>query len=205
MIVKTLMEMERQPLTCLEDDKKLQEIRLDTFKTYHDKLSALNTAGGALYLSSSRRESRVSLSSKDYISANVTSAQPGTYKVAVEQLDNGNEDGDRYYLVLSGTDSSMEFTMESNLIDGTESLEMQKTQEAQKAVVHLDGIRQARKAMGKNKKFIKIEKTGKVVNILTELMREEEGSGMDFAIVRKKVSRHDATGRKGTTFFYCLL
>jgi flagellar hook-associated protein 2 len=207
MIVKSLIEMERQPLTRLEDDKKLQETRLEAFKTYHDKLSALNTAVGALYLSSSMRESQVSLSTEDYISANVTSAQPGTYKVAVEQLaqvqksvsktaftsrtdnlfgtgdlnlvvagkshsisithennslngimaavnqstnihgisasivDNGNEDGDRYYLVLSGTDSSMEFTMESNLVGGTANLDMQKTQEAQKAVAQIDGIR----------------------------------------------------------------
>jgi flagellar hook-associated protein 2 len=207
MIVKSLMEMERQPVTRLEDDKKFQESRLEAFKIYHDKLTALNTAVGALYLSSSMKESQVSLSSEDYISANVTSAPPGTYKVAVEQLaqvqksvsetaftsrtdnifgtgdltlvvagkshtisitddnnslngimaavnkstnvhgisasivDNGNEDGDRYYLVLSGTDSSMTFTMESNLVDGTESLAMQKTQEAQKAVAHIDGIR----------------------------------------------------------------
>ncbi len=86
MIIKSLMEIERQPLTRLEEDKQVYQTRLYAFKTYHDKLTALNTAVGALFLSSSFRESKVSLSSEDYISASVNNAQSGTYKVTVEQL-----------------------------------------------------------------------------------------------------------------------
>jgi flagellar hook-associated protein 2 len=54
MIVKSLMEMERQPLTRLEEDKKFQQSRLEAFKTYHDKLSALNTAVGCLVFEQQR-------------------------------------------------------------------------------------------------------------------------------------------------------
>jgi flagellar hook-associated protein 2 len=206
MIVKSLMEIERQPLIRLEEDKQFQLSRLGAFKTYHDKVTALNTAVGAMHLSSSVRESRVSLSSEDYISATVTSAQPGTYKVTVERLaqvqksasesayasrtdknfgtgdltlnvggnshaisitednnsltgimsaindgtsahgisasiiDNGDEDGDRYYLVLTGVDPSMEFTLESDLSGGSENLSVETIQAAQKAVAYIDGI-----------------------------------------------------------------
>lgn len=207
MVVKSLMELERRPITRMEEDKQFQQSRLEAFKTYHDKLSALNTAVGALYLSSSVRESRVSLSSEDYITANVSSAQPGTYKVTVERLaqvqksvsesayasrtdkvfgtgdlaltvggkshaisitqdnntlegiasaintgssthgisaaivDNGNEAGDRYYLVLTGADSSMDFTLDSTgLAGGTETLSVAKTQDAQNAIAYIDGI-----------------------------------------------------------------
>ncbi|MFO8083539.1 MAG: flagellar filament capping protein FliD [Desulfobacterales bacterium] len=206
MIIKNLMEIERQPLERLEEDKQIQQSRLEAFNAYHDKLSALNTAVGALYLSSEVRASSVSLSRDDVISASVTSAQPGTYQVTVEQLsqvqksvsqkayasrtdsvfgtgditlsvgetdytiaisqennslagimaavnegtnthgitasiiDNGIEDDDRYYLVLTGGDSSMEFTLESALEGGSDTLSMEATQNAQNAVAYIDGI-----------------------------------------------------------------
>lgn len=207
MIIKSLMEIERRPLDRLEEDKQLHQSRLEAFNAYHDKLSALNTAVGALHLGSSVRESSVSLSREDHVLASVTSAQPGTYTVTVEQLtqvqksvsekayasrtdsffgtgditlklgetrhtitvsqdnnsmsgimsainegtgihgitasiiDNGNEDADRYYLVLSGRDSSMEFTLESALEGGSEPLSMEVIQNAQKAVAYIDGIK----------------------------------------------------------------
>lgn len=207
MIVKNLMEIERRPITRLEEDKELYQSRLEAFKTYHNKLTALNTAVGALYLSSGVRETSVSLSRDEYISATATSAQPGTYKVAVEKLaqvqksvsatayasrtdnvfgtgtltlrvgetehtisinqdnssltgimsainegssihgisasiiDNGSQDGNRYYLVLTGGDSSMEFSLESSLEGGSDTLSMEVTQNAQHAVAYIDGIR----------------------------------------------------------------
>jgi len=216
-LIKGLMEVERQPLNRLEKEKEYQQTRLDAFKEFNEKLSALNTAVDGLYLNSKVRESSISLSSEEYVSASVTSARPGTYAVAVERLaqvqksatamayasqadpvfgageleltvgdgvigegaagavytlsidsennslsgimgainkgtdqhgisasiiDNGNEGAGRYYLMLSGADSSTEFTLTSNLSGGTQPFSMASpTQNAQDAVAYLDGIR----------------------------------------------------------------
>jgi flagellar hook-associated protein 2 len=236
MIIKSLMEIERQPLTRLEEDKQVYQTRLYAFKTYHDKLTALNTAVGALFLSSSFRESKVSLSSEDYISASVNNAQSGTYKVTVEQLaqvqksvsenkyisrtdkvfgtggltltvgginhtisinennnsldgiinainegnnihgisasviDNGNKGGNRYYLALSGGDSSMEYTLESGLSGGSETLSTEVMQNAQPAIAYIDGIR----INGKNNT---IENAIKGVTLTLESVSPDNDSG----------------------------
>jgi flagellar hook-associated protein 2 len=207
LIIENLMELERLPLKRLEDDKQFYQSRLSSLKTYHDKLSALNTSVDALSLSGNVRETQVSLSNSDYFSANISGAQEGTYSVTVEKLaqvqksvsetafasrtsmvfgtgelnltigetshtfsitennnsldsimntineevnthgisasiiDNGNEGGNRYYLVLTGADSSMEFTLDSTgLAGGTETLSVAVTQTAQNAVAYIDGI-----------------------------------------------------------------
>ena len=56
-------------------------------------------------------------------------------------IDNGNEGGDRYYLMLTGADSSTEFTMTSGLSGGTEAISLDPpTQNAQDAIAYLDGV-----------------------------------------------------------------
>ena len=215
-IIKGLMEAERQPLNRLEGDKKYFQKRMEAFKAFDDRLAALNSAVDALDLNSDLRQSQVSLSSEEAVSASVTAAQEGTYKVAVEQLaqvqksvsgsayaskteavfgsgeitltagdgvvsegatgtdhtitinednnslagiktainagtqdhgisaaiiDNGNEGGDRYHLMLTGADSSTEFSLASGLSGGTETLALDPpTQNAQDAVAYLDGV-----------------------------------------------------------------
>ncbi len=84
-IIKALMEAERRPLERLERTKEFEEQKLDSFKAYHDKLQALNRSIDGLYLGSSVRDARVTLSSEQYVTATVTSATPGVYSVSVEQ------------------------------------------------------------------------------------------------------------------------
>jgi len=211
-IIKGLMEAESQPLERLQQTREYEQAKLNAFKAYDDKLSALNSAISGLYLSSGIQQSKVSLSSEDNVTAEVTSASAGTYDVAVEQtarvqksvsdkayasrsddvfgsgelvftvgegaeavehtvavedgkgalsdimkaindtsqehgisasiIDNGNEGGDRYHLMLSGADSSTTFSMTSSLAGGTEQLAIQDppVQEARNAIAYIDGI-----------------------------------------------------------------
>jgi flagellar hook-associated protein 2 len=56
-------------------------------------------------------------------------------------IDNGNEGGDRYYLMLTGADSSTEFTLESSLSGGEASMVLDPpVQNAQDAVAYIDGV-----------------------------------------------------------------
>ena len=215
-IIKGLMEVERQPLDRLVRDKAYSQKRLEAFKAFDQKLSALNSAVDDLDLNSDLRESQVSLSSEEFVSASVTSAREASYEVSVGQLaqvqksvsttafasktegvfgtgeltltsgdgvvsqgadgeahsisiteennslmgimdainegsdahgvtaaiiDNGNADGDRYHLMLTGADAATEFTLESGLSGGGQSLEMDApVQAAQNAVAYIDGI-----------------------------------------------------------------
>ena len=215
-IIKGLMEAERQPLNRLESDKVYFQKRLEAFKVFDQKLSALNSAVDALDLNSDLRQSQVSLSSEEYVTASATSATEGSYEVSVKQLaqaqksvsssaydsqteqvfgtgeltltsgdgvvsegaagtaytiditednnsltgimdainagsdehgvsaaivDDGSDEGGRYYLMLTGADSATEFTLESSLSGGTETLSMAPpTQTAQQAVAYIDGI-----------------------------------------------------------------
>jgi flagellar hook-associated protein 2 len=216
-IIKGLMEMEKKPLNRLEGDKVYFQKRLDGYKEFDGKLSALNSAVDALDLNSDLKQSEVTLSSDEAITASATSAPEGTYEIAVEQLaqvqksvssgayaslsdpafgtgeitltvgegvvsegatgtshtiaidsanntlsgiaaainqgmddhgisatviDNGSDEGGRYHLMLTGADASTEFTLESGLSGGTETLSMEPpAQEAQEAVAYLDGVR----------------------------------------------------------------
>ena len=206
LIIKNLMEIERQPIDRMQDDKSYYQSRLSALKAYHDKLSALKSAADSLSLIGNVRESLVSLSSNECFSVKLSDAKEGTYNIAVEKLaqvqksvsetayssrtakvfgtgaltltigetsqiisisendnsldgimnainqgtsnhgitasviDNGNENAKRYYLVLTGADSSMEFTLESGLIGGSESLSVDINQYAQKAVAYIDGL-----------------------------------------------------------------
>jgi len=211
-IIKGLMEAERQPLERLEKTREYEETRLDAFRTYDSKLKNLNDSISGLFLSSGVRQSKVSLSSQQYVTAEATSASSGTYSVSVQQLaqvqksateeayasrgedvfgsgeivftvgggedakehtvaveagngsladimnainrnshehgisasiiDNGNEGGDRYHLMLTGADSDTTFTMDANLEGGQETLALRDTnlQEAQRAIAEVDGI-----------------------------------------------------------------
>lgn len=61
--------------------------------------------------------------------------------VSATIIDNGDEGGDRYHLMLTGADSSTEFSLESNLSGGTETLSLDPpTQNAQDAIAYLDGV-----------------------------------------------------------------
>lgn len=215
-IIKGLMEVEQQPLTRLQGDKEYFSRRLEAFKEFDGKLSALNSAVDALDLNSDLRQSQVSLSNEEAVSASVSSAPEGTYEIKVEKLaqvqksvsasayesrteavfgtgeltitagdgvlsegaagtehtisidetnntlsgimsainegsdehgvaatiiDNGNEGGDRYYLMLTGADSSTEFSLASGLSGGTETISLDPpTQNAQDAIAYLDGV-----------------------------------------------------------------
>jgi flagellar hook-associated protein 2 len=260
MIVKSLMEIERQPLTRLEENKKFQQSRLEAFKMYNDKLSALNTAVGALYLSSGLRENRVSISNEDCITANASGAQSGTYQVTVERLaqvqknasenayasrtdkffgtgnltltvggtshtisiteennslmgiinvinngisthgisasiiDNGNEYGDRFYLVLTGADSSVEFTMESDLAGGNKNLSMQEpSQIAQKAVAYIDGIQIT-------SKINTIENSISGLTLTLESVSPEDGLGQLTPTILKISLNKDSVAEKIENF-----
>lgn len=61
--------------------------------------------------------------------------------VSAAIIDNGNEGGDRYHLMLTGADSSTEFTLQSSLSGGTETIALDApTQSAQDAVAYFDGV-----------------------------------------------------------------
>lgn len=211
-IIRGLMEAERRPLDRLEQTRDYEEARLDAFRSYHDRLGALNSSIDGLFLSSGIRQSKVSTTSDQYVTADATSASQGTYYITVNQLaqvqksasdqayasrgedvfgsgevvftvggdadatqhtvvieegkgslsdimnainagsqehgisasiiDNGNDGGNRYHLMLTGADSDTTFTMETNLEGGEETLALQENnlQEAQRAVAHIDGI-----------------------------------------------------------------
>ena len=84
-IIKALLEAERQPLNRLEHTRDYETAKLEAFRSYHDKLGALNRSIDRLYLSSTVQDSKVSLSSEEYVTASASSASPGTYNIAVEQ------------------------------------------------------------------------------------------------------------------------
>ena len=215
-IIKGLMEVERQPLTRLESDKEYFQKRMDAFKEFDGKLTALNSAVDALDLNSDIRQSKATISSAEYVSAKVTSATPGSYEISVGQLaqvqksvsqtayasqteavfgtgeltltagagvvsegaggtahsisitednnslmgimdainagsdthgvsaaivDNGSDEGGRYYLMLTGADAATEFELSSALAGGEQTLALDApTQTAQHAVAYVDGI-----------------------------------------------------------------
>ena len=85
-IIKGLMEAERQPLERLEKTREYEETRLEAFRTYDSNLKNLNSSISGLFLSSSVRQSKVSLSTEQYVTAEATSASSGTYNVSVNQL-----------------------------------------------------------------------------------------------------------------------
>jgi flagellar hook-associated protein 2 len=66
----------------------------------------------------------------------------------------------------------MEFTMESGLIDGTESLSMEKNQEAQNAVAYIDGIQITSKTNT-------IENAVSGMTLTLESVSPDNGSGID--------------------------
>ncbi|MBA2882665.1 flagellar hook-associated protein 2 [Desulfosalsimonas propionicica] len=245
-IIKSLMEAEKQPLSRLEGDKEYFSRRLEAYKAFDQKLAALNATVDALDLNSDLRESQVSLSGENVVSASVTSAPEGSYDLAVEQLaqvqksvsdsayasrtehvfgtgeltltvgdgvvsegaagtdhaitidennnslsgiqnainkgtqehgisatiiDNGNEGGDRYHLMLTGADSSTEFTLTSGLSGGTETISLDPpTQSAQDAIAYLDGVQ-----LNSDTNTIKNALNGVTLNL--EGVSADDGSG----------------------------
>jgi len=61
--------------------------------------------------------------------------------VSARIIDNGNEGGDRYYLVLNGADSKDEFTLDASGLSGGDTLALDApVQQAQSAQATIDGI-----------------------------------------------------------------
>jgi flagellar hook-associated protein 2 len=214
-IISGLMEVERQPLERLENDKSYQQARLEAFQTFDTKLDSLLSSIEDLSYSTEVRSNQVAIGDSSYFSATASGAEAGSYQIDVNQLaqvqksvsssayssqsdailgtgdltltvgegvvsegaagtdytisitednnslsgirdainagtddhgvtasiiDNGNEGGDRYYLVLTGADSSDEFELSGSLTGGQDLALDAPVQSAQEAQVTIDGI-----------------------------------------------------------------
>jgi len=86
-IIKALMDVEKKPLTRLENDKNFLNTRIKAFKDFDSKLEALETAVKALNSSDKFRSFSAKASSQDFFSIQTSSlAKQGSYSIEVVNL-----------------------------------------------------------------------------------------------------------------------
>lgn len=86
-IIKALMDVEKKPLTRLENDKNFLNSRIKAFKDFDSKLEALETAFKALNSSDKFRSFSAKASSQDFFSIQTSSlAKQGSYSIEVVNL-----------------------------------------------------------------------------------------------------------------------
>lgn len=86
-IIKALMDVEKKPLTRLENDKNFLNTRIKAFKDFDSKLEALETAFKALNSSDKFRSFSAKAASQEYFSVQTSSlAKQGSYSIEVVNL-----------------------------------------------------------------------------------------------------------------------
>jgi len=86
-IISALMDVEKAPLTRLENDKSYLTSRLSAFSTFDTKLKALQTAFENINSTSEFRSYSATASSEDYFSIQTNStAKPGSFNIEVVNL-----------------------------------------------------------------------------------------------------------------------
>ncbi len=85
-IVTKLMAIQRRPIDRLTSQKENESIRLKAFAQLNTRLDALKKAADAMNITSEIRTAKVTLSSESAFTATTTSAENGSYNVAVARL-----------------------------------------------------------------------------------------------------------------------
>ncbi len=85
-IIDSLMEVERQPINRLENQKKEEVERLNAYKQFDERLEALKKAASAMSLTSQVKTAKITLPDNAPFTATSTGATTGEYDISVQQL-----------------------------------------------------------------------------------------------------------------------